>query len=247
VLNICKKKMIMRRFIFPLLSLVAIAVACDKKTDDDSGAPKSICAGFFDSHQMDATFSAGGVSGDFSLDFSQGNSYKVVIFKSGAISIYGGNQTYEFLKDMITDCSETHESNIFYENTITGNKVILQHEQGVYQVVLYNASGQVELNRRGPADLTLLKQRAGNYTVTGMSAQAAHNRMSVTINADGTIDFDSTVNYGDQDITAVFDRLDCCNRIHVDLIPGTMNFYWSQAGFTQLDSIQFNFDTWYFN
>jgi hypothetical protein len=237
----------MRKLFFLPLGLVAILVSCGKDDQNDNGNPKGICAGFFDAHHMDATFLSGGVTGDFAADFSQGNPYRVLISKSGAIAIYGANQTFEFSKEMITDCSETHESNVFYENPTSGNKVILQHEQGAYQVVLYNASGQVALNRRGPVDLTLLKQRAGVYSITGMSAQASHNRMTVVINSDGTIDFDSALSYGDQDITAIFDRLDCCNRIHVDLTPGTMNFYWSQTGFTQLDSIQFNFDTWYFN
>ena len=79
-----------------------------------------------------------------------------------------------------------------------------------------------------------------------MTGQAAHNRMTVIINNDGTIDFDDSIEFTQDEIDAVYDRLDCCDRIHVDLTTGTMNFYWKGTYLMELDYISYQGNTWEF-
>lgn len=79
----------------------------------------------------------------------------------------------------------------------------------------------------GPANLSVLTQFAGNYTVTGIAtdpesrgfSDIAHTRRSITIGEDGSIDFDTDISFAVDEINAIYDRtmLDHpIKRVHVN-------------------------------
>lgn len=243
------------KIILSLLLVGLVFTGCSK--DDDSGDNKNpdpnqngdavICGGFFEANEGTSNFVAGPRDENFSNHFTQGNSYEVVIFENGDLHVTGDERTFEFAEDMITQCGEGHETTVNYHNTTTGYQVILQKEAGAVQIIIYNDNGQVQLDRFAPADLSLLIERAGTYTVESMSAGAEHDRMTVIIETDGKINFDTDKVFGQDEISAVFDRLDCCNRIHVDLqAGGTMNLYWKGADLKTPDYISYSGFEWTF-
>ncbi|MGD1848158.1 MAG: hypothetical protein ACFB10_22410 [Salibacteraceae bacterium] len=70
----------------------------------------------------------------------------------------------------------------------------------------------------GAANLTLVKNLAGTYTVTAVNV-GAHTRMTVTIDADGNIDFDTGLQLVTEDYELISDRLDVLNAIFIDMAP----------------------------
>ncbi len=58
----------------------------------------------------------------------------------------------------------------------------------------------------------------GSYTVTNV-LNGSHTRMSVSIDADGNIDFDTNVMLDAGNFALVSDRLDCCDGIWIDMDP----------------------------
>lgn len=230
--------------------------ACSKDDDannnsngnnNQNNTGTAICGGFFEANQGTSNLTAGPVNSNFDNNFTQGNAYEVVIFENGDLHVTGDDQTYEFTESMITECGESHETNVYYDNTATGFQIILQKEGGAMQIVLYNDDGQVQLDRFAPADLTLLIERAGTYNVQSMSDAAEHDRMTVIIETDGTINFDTDMVFGQDEISAVFDRPECCDRVHVDLTEGaTMNLYWKGSDQKTMDYISYKGMEWTF-
>lgn len=59
----------------------------------------------------------------------------------------------------------------------------------------------------------LVAAHAGTYAVTG----GAHSRGSITLGADGSVDYDAGLLFGIGDYEGVYDRLECCQRISVEM------------------------------
>ncbi len=70
----------------------------------------------------------------------------------------------------------------------------------------------------GPANLNLIKALAGNYPVQSVD-QGTHNRMSFSIAADGSIDFDSGISFSPSDYNLITDRIDVLDGIWIDMKP----------------------------
>jgi hypothetical protein len=236
-------------FYFFLAAALTFNIACSKDDDDNNNNPNLVCDGFFEANNMTEEFTAELAFGVFTGKFEAGSKYDVVISENGNVEINSENEIYLFTAAMITECENAQETNVYYTNAANGLRLILQKENLNYQLVISQEGevGQATLNKLGPVDLSLLADRAGTYTVTSMSDFATHTRMTVIINADGTVNFDTGVEYAQSDVEAIFDRLSCCDRIHVDLIGGTMNFFWVSPDHTQLDYITYDGNTWYFN
>ena len=61
----------------------------------------------------------------------------------------------------------------------------------------------------------LIAQLAGTYDVTATSG--THTRGTVTVEADGTVRYDDGLDFLAPDMEGVYDRLDCCERISVEM------------------------------
>lgn len=61
----------------------------------------------------------------------------------------------------------------------------------------------------------LVAAHAGTYTVT--ASTGAHQRGSVVVAEDGAIDYDTDLQFAVDDQAGVYDRLDCCQRISVEM------------------------------
>lgn len=232
-----------------IITLVLLA-SCNADDENNPDSSTDVCDGFFKENNMETQFKTGQMFGYFEEYFATSTYYDVKISENGDVSISSEANTFNFTEDMITDCEQhEHESNIFYEDVATGYTLILQLDGTTYQLVLSKNEEptQATLTLAGPPDLSLLADRAGTYVVTEMTELAEHTRMSVTINDDGTIDFDENIEYGEGDIEAVYDRLDCCDRIHVDLKDGSiMNFFWDNTTHSRLERIEQWGNIWYF-
>lgn len=57
---------------------------------------------------------------------------------------------------------------------------------------------------------------AGSYTVTAV--EGSHTRGVVTISGDGDVDYDDGLDFLVADQEGVYDRLDCCNRVSVEML-----------------------------
>lgn len=68
----------------------------------------------------------------------------------------------------------------------------------------------------GVAGIELVQGLAGEYTVSEVLG-GSHARMSLTIGGDGTIDYDEALRFAPEDFDAIYDRLDCCDRITVEM------------------------------
>lgn len=64
----------------------------------------------------------------------------------------------------------------------------------------------------------LVAAHAGTYQVTG-----DHVRGSITIGEDGSIDYDESLQFGIDEYQGVYDRLECCQRISVEMNPRPEN------------------------
>lgn len=230
------------------VSLILVA-SCTEDDDPDAGG--GICDGFFNENHPEDAFEAVAAADYFEEYFTTDAFYDVTIDKTGDVSISSEKGEFSFTSDMITKCEHhDHESNILYEDDVLGNKLILQRDESGYQLVLSKSGevGQATLNLSAPPDLSLLAERAGTYTVTSMSGTAEHSRMSVIIQSDGTIDFDDGIVYDAQSIEVIYDRLNCCDRIHLDMRDGSvLNLYWDDATHTQLERIEHSGGVWRFD
>lgn len=70
----------------------------------------------------------------------------------------------------------------------------------------------------GTANLSLLRDLAGSYTVQSVNG-GSHSRGTFIINADGSIDFDSGISFSISDYASISDRLEVLDAIFVDMLP----------------------------
>ncbi len=70
----------------------------------------------------------------------------------------------------------------------------------------------------GNDELELIIALEGDYTVSSVD-EGSHNRMSVSIDNQGTIDFDMDLTFTAEDYELITDRRDCCDGIWVDISP----------------------------
>jgi hypothetical protein len=61
----------------------------------------------------------------------------------------------------------------------------------------------------------LVAAHAGTFQVTPTSG--SHERGSITIGEDGAIDYDTSLQFPIEDFEGVYDRLECCQRISVEM------------------------------
>jgi len=62
----------------------------------------------------------------------------------------------------------------------------------------------------------LTAQFAGTYTVS--ATQGTHSRGTIIISEDGAVDYDDGLSFPVVDQEGVYDRLDCCNRVSVEML-----------------------------
>lgn len=67
-------------------------------------------------------------------------------------------------------------------------------------------------------DAALVSQFAGTYNVT-QTVAGTHSRMTVIIDANGNLDFDSNKQINTTEFARIEDKLDCCDAITVDTKP----------------------------
>jgi hypothetical protein len=67
----------------------------------------------------------------------------------------------------------------------------------------------------------LIAKYAGTYNVTASSG--SHGRGTITIADDGAIDYDAALQFAAEDFQGVYDRLECCMRISVEMNPRADN------------------------
>ena len=70
----------------------------------------------------------------------------------------------------------------------------------------------------GNDELSLIIALAGDYTISSVD-EGSHNRMTIAIDAQGTIDFDTDLSFSADDYELITDRRDCCDGIWVDMSP----------------------------
>ncbi len=70
----------------------------------------------------------------------------------------------------------------------------------------------------GPANLQLIQALAGTYTVQNV-AIGTHVRGTLTIAADGSIDFDDGISFSPSDYALISDRIDVLDAIFIDTNP----------------------------
>jgi hypothetical protein len=68
------------------------------------------------------------------------------------------------------------------------------------------------------SDLDLITQFAGTYNVTSVN-RGTHDRMSVEIKADGTIDYDTGIEFTESDYVLISDRIDVLGAVYIDISP----------------------------
>ena len=66
----------------------------------------------------------------------------------------------------------------------------------------------------GPSELSIVIPFAGTYNVTS-DPDNVHDRETITIGSDGSVDFDTNVSFSAADAQAVYDRIECCKRIQI--------------------------------
>lgn len=66
--------------------------------------------------------------------------------------------------------------------------------------------------------LELIKALAGTYNISNV-LQGSHNRMTVIIDPDGNIDFDSSVQLDNSTYELISDQRECCDGIWIDMTP----------------------------
>lgn len=66
-----------------------------------------------------------------------------------------------------------------------------------------------------PVGPCLVAMHAGTYTV--QATAGAHARGTIVLDADGSVDYDEGLNFPIADFEGVYDRLECCMRISVEM------------------------------
>lgn len=112
-----------------------------------------------------------------------------------------------------------------WEDTQAGFKYALSltSNSEINEINVSNLSGSflgqfTPIATGGNTELDLIKAMAGNYAVTNVS-KGAHTRMSVTIAANGDIDFDTGLQFVTADYELISDRLDVLDGVWIDMTP----------------------------
>lgn len=69
----------------------------------------------------------------------------------------------------------------------------------------------------GPAGIELVTALAGTYAVDTV-LDGTHTRGTVVIDENGAVDYDDGIQFGPSDYQAVFDRIDCCMRVGIQMV-----------------------------
>ena len=120
-----------------LIAMAALNLMSCKKDKETTG--NSPCSGFFKNNHPSESFWAVSVGGNtFSAHFTKDQAYNVVVESNGNITIKTNTADIVFNGTTdITDCKdEGHEYNVFYENTVSGIKLIFQKEGSNYTLAL---------------------------------------------------------------------------------------------------------------
>jgi hypothetical protein len=208
----------LRSLFIPLLSLL-IFTACSKEEDDqnvmgtNNNLPSTIAgesvlmrfsapqtgAPYTDNQEIKFTFSSNGLlSIDENPDDQDGDELSIASFTE-----LDGEYIWA---DAANDLSY---------------KLSLKDDNSINELNLFTTSSNTFLGQFLPLDgssTNLVANYAGNYSVTSVD-KGNHNRMTVSIDADGNIDFDTNVLLQASDFALVSDRLDCCDGIWVDMSP----------------------------
>lgn len=101
-------------------------------------------------------------------------------------------------------------------------RLSLKSDQSINEVNVFQLSSNSFMGQftpiNGASGAALVGNYAGTYTVTSVD-KGSHSRMSVTIDSQGNIDFDTNTQLNAADFALVSDRLDCCDGIWIDLNP----------------------------
>lgn len=65
-----------------------------------------------------------------------------------------------------------------------------------------------------PSELAIVFDYAGTYDVVEETT-GTHDRKTITIGEDGSVDFDTDISFAASDVQAVYDRIECCLRIQL--------------------------------
>lgn len=176
-----------------LPSSIAGTTANMKFTAAQAGAP------YTNDQLADFTFSAGGqMDIDDDPANNDGNEVTVATFeKIGSEYVWRDTQSgYDYSLSLTTN-DAINEINVSSSGNFLG------------QFVPVGGSG---------GSSNLIANYAGTYTVSSVD-HGSHSRMTVIIDNNGNIDFDSntTLNYSDMEL--ISDRIDCCQGIWIDMKP----------------------------
>ncbi len=101
-------------------------------------------------------------------------------------------------------------------------KLSLKSDNSVNEINVFAVANNVFMGQFIPVDgggsTNLVANYEETYTVTSVD-HGSHSRMTVIIDANGNIDFDSGISLNASDFALVSDRLDCCDGIWIDMNP----------------------------
>jgi hypothetical protein len=128
--------------------------------------------------------------------------------------------------DEITISSFTKEGNEFVWKESSKDHsyaLSLKADSSINEVNLSQTSTATFLGQFVPiasssGGAALVAELEGSYTVSSVD-KGSHSRMSLSIDANGNIDFDSNVALNASDFALVSDKKTCCNAIYVDMKP----------------------------
>lgn len=160
----------------------------------NTGAPYPV------GHQANFSF---GSDGSLSIDFDPNNS------NGNEVNVSSGSQVNnEFVWE---DASGGYK----YALSLTADDSLNEVNVFDLQDNFLNQWGPIP---DGPANLQLIKNLAGTYTVQSVNG-GTHSRGTFTIAADGSIDFDDGISFAPSDFALVSDRLSVLDAIFIDMNP----------------------------
>lgn len=207
-------------YILSLLLALSFTSCTEDDNDDGNGNSTQLsaeCVSIFTDLEGSAALVAGGNTGGPGVDFTDGSSYQVTFTSAGKTTIASNAGDYVFEAADITSCDENGtEVNVFYQkNTLN---LIVQVDGETIQLVLSDANGQVTLTYTPGPDVSLITPHAGTYNVAAVG-NGTHDRMTVVIGTDGSIDFDTNVSFSPTDYQLISDRIACCDAVYIDCSP----------------------------
>ena len=155
--------------------------------------------------------------------YSEGQEVDFTFSDSGEMTLDENPDANDGNEVLVTSFSESGNEFIWKdENAGFDYKLSLKSDNSINEINVFKASdntfmGQfVELG--GGSNDNIVSNYAGSYSVTSVD-KGTHTRMTVTIDADGNIDFDSGIQLMASDFALISDRLACCDGIWIDMNP----------------------------